>query len=83
MFAYDCIENRGSHIGACVDGLYFGSCCKLPKGMKPSDLTVSNQIAGMKPSEITVSNQITVTDIIAQTVEDISALFSLGRTKSQ
>ena len=30
MFAWNCAEAGGQHLGTCVDRFYFGSCCKLP-----------------------------------------------------
>merc|ERR1719410_521350 len=30
MFAWNCVEAGGKHLGTCIDRFYFGSCCKLP-----------------------------------------------------
>ena len=30
MFAWNCVEARGKHLGTCIDRFYFGSCCQLP-----------------------------------------------------
>ncbi|XP_062528690.1 serine proteinase stubble isoform X2 [Bombyx mori] len=38
MFAIDCLKANGTHLGACVDRFYFGSCCQL------SDKTTIPQI---------------------------------------
>ena len=43
MFAWNCAEAGGSHLGTCVDRFYFGSCCKLPEVIKPADLDQMNQ----------------------------------------
>ncbi|KAF5301627.1 hypothetical protein FQA39_LY10674 [Lamprigera yunnana] len=29
MFAIDCIKANGTHLGTCIDGFYFGSCCHI------------------------------------------------------
>ena len=31
MFAWNCVEAGGAHLGTCIDRFYFGSCCKLPE----------------------------------------------------
>ena len=31
MFAWNCVEAGGSHLGTCIDRFYFGSCCKMPE----------------------------------------------------
>ncbi|XP_071546992.1 uncharacterized protein Np isoform X2 [Panulirus ornatus] len=40
MFAWNCEFTGGTHLGTCVDGFYFGSCCKL----KPPPYEVTNEI---------------------------------------
>ena len=31
MFAWNCVEAGGTHLGTCIDRFYFGSCCKMPE----------------------------------------------------
>ena len=31
MFAWNCVEAGGAHLGTCIDRFYFGSCCRLPE----------------------------------------------------
>merc|ERR1712223_2199389 len=38
MFAWNCAEAGGTHLGTCVDRFYFGSCCQLREVIKPADL---------------------------------------------
>ncbi len=39
MFAWDCAETGGVHLGTCIDRFYFGSCCKVPDVIDANDLT--------------------------------------------
>nr|XP_053653090.1 serine protease filzig-like isoform X1 [Cherax quadricarinatus]XP_053653091.1 serine protease filzig-like isoform X1 [Cherax quadricarinatus] len=40
MFAWDCKEANGTHLGTCIDRFYFGSCCKLQSAeAPPSEIT--------------------------------------------
>ncbi|XP_003740154.1 serine proteinase stubble-like, partial [Galendromus occidentalis] len=34
MFAWDCLNLSGTHITFCHDRFYYGSCCKLPEGVR-------------------------------------------------
>ena len=38
MFAWNCAEAGGKHLGTCVDRFYFGSCCKLPDVISSNEL---------------------------------------------
>ncbi|XP_056640918.1 serine proteinase stubble [Diorhabda sublineata] len=40
MFAIDCLKANGTHLGTCIDGFYFGSCCHI----EPVHDVVSNTI---------------------------------------
>lgn len=53
MFAWNCAEAGGTHLGTCVDRFYFGSCCKLPVVIKPEDLDQMNSETDIQtdPSE--------------------------------
>lgn len=42
MFAWNCAEAGGTHLGTCVDRFYFGSCCKLPDVINSEDLQSNN-----------------------------------------
>lgn len=41
MFAWNCAEAGGTHLGTCVDRFYFGSCCKLPDVISPDEIEPS------------------------------------------
>ena len=43
MFAWNCAEAGGTHLGTCVDRFYFGSCCKLPEIIRPDELHIMDQ----------------------------------------
>ena len=53
MFAWNCAESGGTHLGTCVDRFYFGSCCELPVVIKPEDLDQMNSETDIQtdPSE--------------------------------
>ena len=36
MFAVECVKSNGRHVGICMRGLYFGSCCIFDAN-NPSD----------------------------------------------
>ena len=38
MFAWNCVEAGGNHLGTCIDRFYFGSCCKLPEVIASNEL---------------------------------------------
>jgi hypothetical protein len=41
MFAWNCVEAGGNHLGTCIDRFYFGSCCKLPEVIAPDQVPIS------------------------------------------
>jgi len=73
MFAVNCAEIGGVYLGACIDRLQFGSCCKVTMdqyGVSPllqtnkkqvtPDLVKKSANVMVKPSEIKVTNRIKV-----------------------
>ncbi|XP_042859162.1 serine proteinase stubble-like isoform X2 [Penaeus japonicus] len=38
MFAWHCSTSGGTHLATCVDGFFFGSCCRLPSENMLEDL---------------------------------------------
>ena len=49
MFAWNCAEAGGTHLGTCVDRFYFGSCCKLPNVISPDELKPIDEIQADRP----------------------------------
>ncbi|KAK5647140.1 hypothetical protein RI129_002032 [Pyrocoelia pectoralis] len=37
MFAIDCLKANGTHLGTCIDGFYFGSCCHIKPAHEDSN----------------------------------------------
>ena len=50
MFAWNCAEAGGQHLGTCVDRFYFGSCCKLPDVISSNELGGNEGLLEDKPS---------------------------------
>merc|ERR1712198_179794 len=44
MFAWNCVEAGGKHLGTCIDRFYFGSCCKLPENNLDNPNIEDNEI---------------------------------------
>ena len=46
MFAWNCVEAGGKHLGTCIDRFYFGSCCKLGGNSEfsPATSTVASEV---------------------------------------
>ena len=80
----------GVYLGTCVDGVQFGSCCKLPPEFETNlENNLSNQNSENtypnkkfpRPPEIKLSNQIKVIGTLQSELnDDISVLFSLDRS---
>jgi len=53
MFAWNCVEAGGKHLGTCIDRFYFGSCCKLPDNSENSPIasTVASDVDNSIDSE--------------------------------
>jgi len=34
MFSWNCMKEKGIHLGTCIDGFYVGSCCMFPEGKR-------------------------------------------------
>ena len=78
MYTWNCAEIGGVYLGHCIDGVQFGSCCKIPE--KVSELGQKMQQA----PEIKLTNQIKVIGTLqSELKDDLSVLFSLGRSLPQ
>lgn len=44
MFAIDCLKANGTHLGTCIDGFYFGSCCYIEPVRDITDNTIDTDI---------------------------------------
>ncbi len=49
MFAWNCVEAGGHHLGTCIDRFYFGSCCKLPDVIATNELGPGQAPEGIVP----------------------------------
>ena len=89
MYTWNCAEIGGSYLGHCIDGVQFGSCCKLPEKVLDSsqNLQQAPENSGsekFQAPEIKLSNQIKVIGTLqSELKDDLSVLFSLGRTLPQ
>ena len=89
MYTWNCAEIGGSYLGHCIDGVQFGSCCKLPEKVLDSsqNLQQAPENSGsekLQAPEIKLSNQIKVIGTLqSELKDDLSVLFSLGRTFPQ
>ena len=79
MYTWNCAEIGGIYLGHCIDGVQFGSCCKLPEKDPENSFREKFQAP-----EIKLSNQIKVIGTLqSELKDDLSVLFSLGRTLPQ
>ena len=89
MYTWNCAEIGGSYLGHCIDGVQFGSCCKLPEKVLDSSLNLQQapENSGsekLQAPEIKLSNQIKVIGTLqSELKDDLSVRFSLGRTLPQ
>lgn len=69
MFAWNCAEAGGTHLGTCVDRFYFGSCCSLPDVIKPQDMIPTNNINEIpaEPAENVAAPAVTPTTTTSTT----------------
>lgn len=75
MFVYDCIKSDGIHLGMCMDGFMFGSCCAhnlkdnfvLPPSTpfrppnKPTNKYKPSKVPTSKPNKTSINQHGTVT----------------------
>jgi hypothetical protein len=52
MFAWNCVEAGGNHLGTCIDRFYFGSCCKLPEVIASNELEQGQAPDGIVPGNL-------------------------------
>ena len=52
MFAWNCVEAGGNHLGTCIDRFYFGSCCKLPEVIASNELGQGQAPDGIVPANL-------------------------------
>ena len=52
MFAWNCVEAGGNHLGTCIDRFYFGSCCKLPEVIASNELGPGQAPDGIVPANL-------------------------------
>ena len=50
MFAWNCAEAGGTHLGTCVDRFYFGSCCQMPDVLSSEELEVKPVDQSLEPN---------------------------------
>ena len=76
MFAWNCVEAGGKHLGTCIDRFYFGSCCRLPENNhnldnpEVSDNEIS-EIIGLVQSTSTAAPSTTLKSTTTTIVSDI------------
>ena len=63
MFAAECLQANGTHLTTCIDGIYFGSCCKL--GAPKDKLTTKRPTTTSSTTTVThvtdnISNEIVI-----------------------
>jgi len=58
MFAWNCVEAAGKHLGTCIDRFYFGSCCQLPENSElPSKPAFEEDVNADKISDNEISDE--------------------------
>ncbi|XP_023226849.1 uncharacterized protein LOC111627497 [Centruroides sculpturatus] len=91
MFVWDCIKTDGKHLGTCVDGFLFGSCCEyntkntnetsINSVTTTSTVSQNNKLEEAKPTEIIAIPPIAITSaplIISQTKPSLNTRQPLG-----
>ncbi|RWS29267.1 secreted salivary gland peptide-like protein [Leptotrombidium deliense] len=89
MFVWECIKTEGKHLGTCVDGFLFGSCCghndtsndiDVSTPIKPSSLPVTSSTQSSLFLESVSQNSLNVvTTSVTTTKPFISTVNSVGK----
>ena len=90
MFAWNCVEAGGKHLGTCIDRFYFGSCCKLPGNSEYSPATnavaseVNNSIDSDSSSNKEIDDDVSENEISDEPIgETVSSSTSKSTTTSK
>lgn len=57
MFVWECIKTEGKHLGTCVDGFLFGSCCGHNETINNLDQMTSSLATTVDSFVVTVNNK--------------------------
>merc|ERR1719429_434277 len=86
MFAWNCVEAGGQHLGTCIDRFYFGSCCKLD-GSKPpgvsqgsSDKDDGDLAEDLLDNEIPDDDLVPIKDVTTEKVTTSTSTVSTTKT---
>lgn len=56
MFVWECIKTEGRHLGTCVDGFLFGSCCGHNDSFNTLEPGFDTSSESVLPTQITLTN---------------------------
>ncbi|CAG9855977.1 unnamed protein product [Phyllotreta striolata] len=64
MFAIDCLKANGTHLGTCIDGFYFGSCCYIEPVHNIVDNAIDTDIIPHREPPFRISSTTKKTTIV-------------------
>ncbi|KAF5274823.1 hypothetical protein FQR65_LT00406 [Abscondita terminalis] len=84
MFAIDCLKANGTHLGTCIDGFYFGSCCHIKPLNDVNGNTIDTAIIPSRepPSRITSTTKRPTSKIVETTQQSTTTTTTKATTTS-
>ncbi|XP_072391809.1 uncharacterized protein Np [Diabrotica undecimpunctata] len=73
MFAIDCLKANGTHLGTCIDGFYFGSCCHIEPVKDIIDNNIDTDIIPHREPPFRISSTTSRTASITSAPKNVSS----------